>query len=66
MAKARLCHSDGDHLTFLKVFDAWEENSRSRDWCRDNYINAKTMTNAAVSISTLESLEPELEYCCPF
>ena len=32
----------------MKVYESWEENGSSEQWCYDNYINAKTMGIAQV------------------
>lgn len=44
--KARFHHSQGDHLTFLNVYRAWETNGRSKTWCQDNYIQDRSMKRA--------------------
>lgn len=31
--KARFNHHEGDHLTYLTVFEAWKNNGYSLHWC---------------------------------
>lgn len=34
---------EADHLTLLNVYSQWEANRRSRKWCTENFIHAKSM-----------------------
>ncbi|XP_074274645.1 putative pre-mRNA-splicing factor ATP-dependent RNA helicase DEAH2 isoform X3 [Silene latifolia] len=55
-AKARFGHIDGDHLTLLNVYHAFEEKSKSAfkekkedsvsNWCYENFINFRAMKSA--------------------
>lgn len=47
-AKGKFSHADGDHLTLLNVYHAWEgvENKGRGDWCNSNFINSRVMSNA--------------------
>ena len=51
-AHAKFVHRDGDHLTLYNVLAAYdaacetaESRSERAEWCKDNYINVKTMAN---------------------
>ena len=44
--KARFFQPEGDHIMLLAVFDAWEKNKCSSQWCHDNYIQARVMKRA--------------------
>lgn len=44
--KARLHHSQGDHLTLLNVYRAWAQHNYSKQWCKDNYIQERSMMRA--------------------
>lgn len=37
---------EGDHLTFLTVYDAWKNNNFSRIWCHENFIDDRNMRRA--------------------
>jgi HrpA-like RNA helicase len=54
-ARAKFVHRDGDHLTGLNVFNAFialkEQgqgggNGGLLKWCRENFVNARTMSSA--------------------
>jgi len=46
-ARAKFIHRDGDHLTGLNVFRAFLAANESRGrWCRENHVNAKTLSAA--------------------
>src|SRR6185437_11189780 len=36
----------GDHFTLLTVFNQWKENNYSGLWCKENYIQRKSMKRA--------------------
>lgn len=40
-AKAEFAHIDGDHLTLLNAYHAYKQNGGSKDWCFQNFINAR-------------------------
>ena len=44
--KAKFNQADGDHLTLLSVFQAWEATDYSPAWCFDNFIQARSMKRA--------------------
>jgi len=46
LAKKRFTSRDGDHATMLNVYDAWEGVNGDAQWCRDNFINARSMKKA--------------------
>jgi pre-mRNA-splicing factor ATP-dependent RNA helicase DHX15/PRP43 len=45
-AKAQFAHEDGDHLTLLNAYHAYKQNSQSKDWCWENFINFRSMQSA--------------------
>lgn len=46
-ARAKFIHKDGDHLTGLNVLRAYLALKEQRGkWCRDNHVNAKTLSAA--------------------
>ena len=44
--KAKFHQPEGDHLTYLAVYDAWKRNQCSNSWCHDNYIQARSLRRA--------------------
>ena len=44
--KAKFNHADGDHLTLLNVYDAWQKNERSPAWCFDNFVQSRSLLRA--------------------
>jgi len=45
-AKRMFTAIEGDHLTLLNVFNAFEENNRSQKFCRQYYLNYKGLLRA--------------------
>jgi pre-mRNA-splicing factor ATP-dependent RNA helicase DHX16 len=37
---------EGDHITALNVFRAWEEAGNSRQWCIENHVQYRTLVRA--------------------
>jgi ATP-dependent RNA helicase DDX35 len=46
-AKARFAAAEGDLVTLLNVWRAWQENGRSSRWCASNCLNPHALTKAA-------------------
>ncbi len=44
--RAKFNHQEGDHLTYLAVFQAWEQINYSTIWCHENYIQARSLRRA--------------------
>ncbi|KAL8647824.1 MAG: hypothetical protein Q9210_005330 [Variospora velana] len=46
-ARRKFAANEGDHLTLLNVYQAFLTKGRKESkWCRDNYLNYKSMTRA--------------------
>ena len=45
--KSKFHDPHGDHLTLLRVYNAWVSSSRSNPWCIDNYIQGRQMRRAS-------------------
>jgi len=45
-AKARFNHEAGDMLTLLNVYEAWEQSDYSPIWCRENHLQARSLSRA--------------------
>ena len=45
-AKAKFAHVDGDHLTLLNAYHAYKQAGEGKDWCWDNFIDARAMKSA--------------------
>ncbi|EMS12935.1 ATP-dependent RNA helicase [Entamoeba histolytica HM-3:IMSS] len=41
--KRQLSSSAGDHLTMLQVYNNWIKNGKSPSWCKENYINFRSL-----------------------
>ncbi|KAI9143627.1 P-loop containing nucleoside triphosphate hydrolase protein [Paraphysoderma sedebokerense] len=50
------CHPTGDHLTMLNVYLLWEKHDFSKEWCRDNFIQYRSLLQARNIISQLHKL----------
>ena len=45
-AKRRFSAGEGDHITLLNVFLAFESSGRSSKWCRDHFVNYRGLCRA--------------------
>ena len=41
--KYQFTHHTGDHITLIMVYNAFKKNEFTNNWCRDNFINMRTM-----------------------
>ena len=41
--KYQFTHHTGDHITLIMAFNSFKKNEFTKDWCRDNFINFRTM-----------------------
>ena len=41
--KYQFTHHTGDHITLIMVYNAFKKNEFTNNWCRDNFINIRTM-----------------------
>ena len=46
-AHASLSHPYGDFHTYLHVYNSWESNNRSVQWCERNFVNFRSMKTVA-------------------
>ncbi|CAB9525435.1 splicing factor ATP-dependent RNA helicase [Seminavis robusta] len=46
MKKAKFHQAEGDHITLLTVYKAWEAAKFSSPWCFENFIQARSMRRA--------------------
>ena len=46
MRKAKFNQAEGDHLTLLAVYKAWEASKFSNPWCFENFVQARSMRRA--------------------
>ena len=46
MAKAKLSHPSGDHLTYINVYNNFIMSFDRSDWCCDNFVNYQLMMEA--------------------
>ncbi|KAG8085451.1 hypothetical protein GUJ93_ZPchr0010g8750 [Zizania palustris] len=62
-AARRGFHADnvGDHIALLNVYNAWKESGYSPQWCRENFVQQRTMRRARDVRDQLESLLERVE-----
>ena len=46
--KRHFVHRFSDHITLLRVFDAWRSARNKREFCRENFINFESMQSIAM------------------
>jgi ATP-dependent RNA helicase DHX8/PRP22 len=46
MKRVKFNHADGDHLTYLNVYQAWTASKCSNPWCFENFIQSRSMKRA--------------------
>jgi len=58
---------DGDHLTFLNVYHAFKQKGESQDWCRENFLNFRSLKSATDIRNQLQQLmvKLNLKLCSP-
>ena len=65
-ARAQFVNEDGDHMTFLAAFQAYSQVKEARGdgeaqkWCRENYLNPRTMKSAESVRQQLERINVRL------
>ena len=66
-AKAQFIHPDGDHMTLLTTYQAYAQMKQSfgdegqvAKWCRENFLNPRTMRSADSVRSQLERINYRL------
>ncbi|KQK06502.1 pre-mRNA-splicing factor ATP-dependent RNA helicase DEAH1-like [Brachypodium distachyon] len=55
----------GDHVALLNVYNAWKESGYSPQWCRESFVQSRTMKRARDVRDQLEALleRVEIEPC---
>jgi len=51
----------GDHFSLLNIYDQWVESSYSRDWCRMNFLQYRSLNRARDVREQLEDLLDRVE-----
>ncbi|KAE8269968.1 hypothetical protein A4X09_0g2393 [Tilletia walkeri] len=44
--KAKFFQAEGDHLTLLTVYNGWAGSGYSMPWCKDNFVQGRSMRRA--------------------
>lgn len=44
--RAKFNQVEGDHLTLLAVYNAWRNNNFSASWCRENFVQHRSLKRA--------------------
>ena len=52
----RFKHITGDHLTLLTVYNMFKIKNNNQDWCRENYLNPRSLKSADDVRNQLESM----------
>jgi len=42
----RFKHLDGDHLTYLNIFNAYKQNGEDSKWCADHFLDHQSLVSA--------------------
>lgn len=45
-ARLHLCRPEGDHLSLLNIWEQWAESNFSMQWCRENFIQYRSIKRA--------------------
>lgn len=45
-ARSKLCVAEGDHVSYVNIFNAWEANGKSKEFCDEMGLNLKAMRRA--------------------
>ncbi len=51
---------DGDHLTLLNVYHAFKQKGESQDWCKENFLNFRSLKSANDVRNQLQQLMVKL------
>ncbi|KAE9964717.1 hypothetical protein EG328_010265 [Venturia inaequalis] len=61
-ARQRFTHKEGgDHLTLLNVYDAWKDTEYSIPWCKENFVQYRSLQRARLVREQLEALCDRVE-----
>lgn len=61
-ARQRFTHKDGgDHLTLLNVYNSWVETDYSITWCKENFVQHRSLQRARLVREQLEALCDRIE-----
>lgn len=44
--KSKFAHPDGDHLTYVNVFNMFKTKNMDTDWCWNHYLNFRALKQA--------------------
>jgi HrpA-like RNA helicase len=50
-AHRKFMSEEGDHIMLLNVFKSYAASGYSHAWCRENFINARSLAQSKVSLS---------------
>ena len=60
-AKAQFAHPEGDHLSLLNAYYAYNQNGQCKNWCYDNFINYRSVQSADNVRKQLERIMIKLQ-----
>ena len=59
--KGQFTHPSGDHLTYINVYNKFQENGYSEYWCHDTFVNFKMLNEARTIREQLSKIMLELK-----
>jgi len=51
---------DGDHLTLLNVYHAFKQKNEDQNWCKENFLNYRSLKSAGDIRNQLQQLMVKL------
>ena len=55
-ARKNFSHPTGDHMTLLNIYNQWLEANESKEWCRQNFLQFRSLQRAKLVREQLISL----------
>jgi pre-mRNA-splicing factor ATP-dependent RNA helicase DHX16 len=60
-ARSRFQGEGGDHLALMRVYDAWKDTDYSITWCKENFVQYRSLQRARLVREQLEALCDRVE-----
>ncbi|XP_030042031.1 ATP-dependent RNA helicase DHX33 [Microcaecilia unicolor] len=54
--RKKFISSEGDHITLLNIYRAFRNLGKSKDWCRENFVNSRNMATVSDVRSQLRDI----------
>ncbi|ORY39867.1 putative ATP-dependent RNA helicase DHX35 [Rhizoclosmatium globosum] len=59
--RRKFCVEEGDHITYLNVYNAFIKNKQSQQWCQRRFVNYKALLRAVAIRKQLEKYMKKFE-----